>query len=239
MRCLQCGDPHPSDLGRQRYSCRACGAVYRAVPSAPRPVAGDPLVPYLPARMIRWIRDHDDRSPLDRETLARWYKEFDALIAKARTDEAVRAHVEEISEIPLDDLPAKPPAFSKVCAALHATCYDLALAQGRLGPSAAERLAHVRAWLAGPGRPATWTAARPSEPPAREHVEALLPLPDTFEAAQVRTFFTALFGMERGPSLTGVLDRFGPEQVESALRAYLRDGSRPLRERVLADLDAG
>ncbi|MFI6298003.1 hypothetical protein ACIBEJ_40880 [Nonomuraea sp. NPDC050790] len=238
MRCLQCGDPHPVPLGRRRYSCRACGAVYRAVPSAPRPVEGDPLVPYLPARMIRWVRDNDDRSPLDRETLARWYKEFDALVAKARTDEAVRAHVEEISEIPLDLLPAKPPPFPKVCAALHATCYDLALAGKRLDPSAAERLSHVRAWLAGPGRPSTWTAAPPSDPDA-EHVRALIPLPDTFDAAQVRTFFCALFGVEKGPSLPGVLDRFGPEQVDAALRAYLRDGSRPLLDRVLADLDAG
>lgn len=65
---------------------------------------------------------------------------------------------------------------------------------------------------------------------------ALLPMPETLTGPQVRTFFAALFGVERGPSLPGVLDRFGPDRVADALRAYLRDGDRPLLREVLAEL---
>ncbi|MEV4224049.1 hypothetical protein [Nonomuraea sp. NPDC049725] len=247
MRCVQCGDPHPVPLpgrlpNRRRHACRACGAVFRAIPVVLRSVAGDPLEPYLPARMIRWLRERGDDGPPDRAAMNRWYQEFDAFVAKARTDDAAAALLAEISEIPLADLPAKPPAFSQVCAALHATCYDLPLAEARLAPGdpwAAERLAHVRAWFAGPGRPATWPAAPPAEPPDPELVAGLLPLPERLESAQVRALFSALFQVERGPSLAGVLGRFGAAEIEDALRAYLRDGSRPLRDRVLADLPAG
>ncbi|MEU6711324.1 hypothetical protein ABZ897_07550 [Nonomuraea sp. NPDC046802] len=192
--------------------------------------------------MIRWIRDSGDDGPLDRETMARWYQQFDALVAKARSDATAHELLAEISEIPVGDLPAKSPAFPQVCAALHATCYDLRLAEARLAPGnpwAAERLAHVRAWFAGPGRAATWLAAPPAGPPEPELVARLLPLPDRFESAQIRTLFSALFQVDRGPSPSGVLDRFGAEAVEAALRSYAREGSRPLRDQVLADLDAG
>ncbi|MFI7128842.1 hypothetical protein ACIBQ1_24280 [Nonomuraea sp. NPDC050153] len=242
MRCVQCGDPHPTRLRGRRRSCRSCGAVFLEVPVAPRSVADDPLVPYLPARMIRWIRDNDDDRPLDRATLTSWYQEFDALVLRARTDDTAAGLLAEISEISAGDLPTRPPAFPQVCAALHATCYDLRLAEARLAPGdswTAERLAHVRAWFAGPGRAATWLAAPPAASPDREAVARLLPLPDRFESARLRTFFSALFQVDRGPSPIGVLDRFGAESVEAALRTYLRDGSRPLREQVVADLDAG
>ncbi|MCF6473328.1 hypothetical protein FAF44_33830 [Nonomuraea sp. MG754425] len=241
MRCVQCGDPYLARLRGRRRSCRSCGAVFLAAPAVPRPVDGDPLGPYLPARMIRWIHDNDDERPLDRDTLTRWYREFDALVARARTDDTAAGLLAELSEIPAGDLPAKPAAFPQVCAALHATCYDLRLAEARLAPGdpwAAERLAHVRAWFAGPGRAATWLAAPQAAPPDPESVERLLPLPERFESGPLRTLFSALFQVERGPSPTGVLDRFGAERVEAALRAHLRDGSHPLREQVTADLDA-
>lgn len=242
MRCLQCGHPHPSHLGKDRYSCRSCEAVFRAVPAELPAVDGDPLSAYLPARMVRWVRAQDGPDTPDRETISRWYKEFDALVAKARSHQDAQAAFDEVSEVPLDRLPAKPPPFSKVCAALHATCYDVQLAAARLGtddPMVAERVGHLRRWLAGPGRATTWPAAPPAAEPAPEAVKDLVPLPETFTGDQVRAFFAALFQVDKGPSVPGVLDRFGKEQVEQALLAYLHTGARPLRDAVLADLDAG
>lgn len=206
-------------------------------------VDGDPLSAYLPARMVRWVRAQADPGVPDRVALARWYKDFDALVARARSSAAERAAFEAVSEVPLDALPAKPPAFSKVCAALHATCYDVNLAVARLGgpdPAfAAERAGHLRRWLAAEGRATTWLEASPADDPAPEAVKELLPLPESFAAAQVRVFFAALFRVERGPSISGTLDRFGAERVEQALRVYLENGARPLRDAVLEEMDAG
>ncbi|WP_336204408.1 hypothetical protein [Nonomuraea sp. LPB2021202275-12-8] len=253
MTCVQCGHPHPALIARRlrpaRYSCRSCGAVFRAGPEpAPgpeperfAPVDGDPLAAFMPARMVRWVRETGGDIPAgpDRVTLARWYKDFDALVAGARTSAEARAAVERVSEVPLDALPAKPPAFSKVCGALHATCYDPGLAVARLGqdePFVAERVGHLRRWLATAGRSTTWPAAPESPPPARDAVEGLLTLPDSFTTDQVRTLFCALFGVDKGPSVPGVRDRFGDERIRQALLAYLETGDRPLRRAVLAEL---
>ncbi|MEU8107147.1 hypothetical protein AB0C18_25885 [Nonomuraea muscovyensis] len=295
MNCVQCGHPHPWRIGRTRYSCRSCGAVFRASPPqppspapspstvqgpspsqgqdpspdpspdpepgttapGPEPVGGaadgdDPLAAFMPARMVRWVRQNTVqntvqdpvRDPVpdapDRATLARWYKDFDALVARAATTPEARAVVERVSDVPLDRLPTKPPAFNKVCAALHATCYDPALAAVRLGgqdsPFVAERVAHLRRWLATAGRSTTWLEAPPAPPPAPEAVEELLTPPTSFTTEQVRTLFAALFGVDKGPSVPGVRERFGADGVHEALLAYLRTGARPLRDAVAADL---
>jgi len=209
-------------------------------------VDGDPLAAYLPARMVRWVRRSARQDPIseapDRSTLAAWYKDFDALVAAARTTPEARAELDRVSEIPLEELPARPPAFSRVCGALHATCYDTGLAASRLGgpddPALLERVAHLRHWLATAGRSTTWLAAPQAAEPAREAVEGLLALPDSFTADQVRTLFRALFGVDKGPSVPGVRARFGDEGIHQALRAYLETGDRPLRRQVADELDA-
>lgn len=274
MNCVQCGHPHPWRIGRARYSCRSCGAVFRAAPSlspsaapppdadpglerlppapAPEPAraeeSGDPLAAFMPARMVRWVRQEarpdPTRDPLpdapDRAILARWYKDFDALVARAHTTPEAGAVLERVSDVPLDRLPVKPPAFNKVCAALHATCYDPALAVARLGgqdsPHVAERVAHLRRWLATAGRCTTWLEAPPAPPPDPETVEELLTPPESYTAEQVRALFSALFGVDKGPSVPGVRERFGADGVREALLAYLRTGARPLRDVVAADL---
>jgi hypothetical protein len=248
MTCVQCGHPHPALIARRlrpvRYSCRSCGAVFRpGPPPAPGPrrlasVAGDPLAAYLSAPMVRWVRQSAGESPdaPDRATLARWYKGFDALVAGAATSAESRAAVERVSEVPLD----VPPAFSQVCAALHATCYDPGLALARLGrtePFVAERVGHLRRWLATAGRSTTWLAAPEAPPPAGQAVEGLLTLPESFTTDQVRTLFRALFGVDKGPSVPGVRARFGDERIRQALLTYLETGDRPLRRAVADDLD--
>lgn len=201
-------------------------------------VDGDPLAAYMSAPMVRWVRESAGESPdaPDRATLARWYKGFDALVAGAATSAESRAVVERVSDVPL----AVPPAFSQVCAALHATCYDPGLALARLGrtePFVVERVGHLRRWLATAGRPTTWLAAPEAPPPARQAVEGLLTLPESFTTDQVRALFCALFGVDKGPSLPGVRARFGDERIHQALLTYLETGDRPLRHVVAADLD--
>ncbi|MER6951793.1 hypothetical protein ABT294_48040 [Nonomuraea sp. NPDC000554] len=260
MTCVQCGHPHPVPIRRRlrsaRYSCRSCGALFRPGPppapdpapdqERPAPADGDPLSAFMPDRMVRWVREEAGQATVadkpDRATLARWYKEFDALVAGARTSPDARAVVERVSELPLDQLPGKPPAFNKVCAALHATCYDAGLAASRLGGQdsafVVERVSRLRHWLATAGRSTTWLEAPPAPAPAAAAVEELLTLPDSFTADQVRTLFTALFGVDKGPSVPGVRDRFGDERIRQALLTYLETGARPLREAVSDELDA-
>ncbi|WP_206059635.1 hypothetical protein, partial [Nonomuraea zeae] len=216
---------------------------------APAPAGADPLTAFMPEHMARWVRARHQASGQDqvpdapdRATLARWYKDFDALIATARSSPAARAEVERAVGVHLDPPPAKLPAFSTVCGALHATCYDARLAAARLGaqdaPPLLERIGHLRHWLATAGRSTTWPAAPLAPPPAPEAVEALLTLPDSFTTEQVRTLFCALFGVERGPSVPGVRERFGDDRIREALLAYLKTGARPLRAAVSDELDA-
>ncbi|GAA3184109.1 hypothetical protein [Nonomuraea roseoviolacea] len=223
--------PRPGDIGRDPE----------------RPDAdGDPLAAFMPVRMVRWVRAQAGPEPVpdapDRATLARWYKDFDALVAAARSSPEARAAVERVSDVPLDRLPVKPPAFSKVCAALHATCYDAGLAASRLAGAdpavVAERIGHLRRWLATAGRSTTWLEAAPAPDPEPSAVEELLTPPRSFTADQVRALFGALFGVDKGPSVPGVRERFGDEGVREALLAYLKTGERPLREIVAADLAA-
>ncbi|TDE49030.1 hypothetical protein E1295_20645 [Nonomuraea mesophila] len=250
MTCVQCGHPHPTRLTRfarpARYSCRACGAFYRprtvsapGRPDGPAPEE-DPLTAFMPAHMVRWVRRHDPATDTpDRATLARWYKEFDALVARAASSPQARAVIEQAGATALDRL----PAFNKVCAALHATCYDSRLATARLAgddsPSVIERVAHLRHWLATAGRSTTWLEAPPAPPPDRRAVEELLDPPTSFTQEQVGVYFRALFGVDRGPSLPGVRARFGDDRIRRALLDYLDDGSRPLREVVARELDDG
>ncbi|MEV0147998.1 MULTISPECIES: hypothetical protein [unclassified Nonomuraea] len=263
MTCVQCGHPHPVPITgrpfRNRYFCRSCGAVFsRAVFSRTvfsrtvlgdaagdrerlAPVGEDPLSAFMPGRMVRWVRERDPATVApDRATLARWYKDFDALVATARSSPEARATVERVSEIPLDRLPARIPAFSQVCGALRATCYDAPLAAAKLGGAdlVLERVSHLRHWLATAGRSTTWLEARLAPPPARAEVETLLTSRDWQTAEQAKTLFRALFGVDKGPSVQGVRDRFGDERIRQALLAYLETGARPLREAVAADLDA-
>ncbi|MGI5274321.1 hypothetical protein ACQEUU_34650 [Nonomuraea sp. CA-218870] len=219
------------------------------------PADEDPLAVFMPERMVRWVREQgrapdtsgaadapDIPGAPDRATLARWYKEWDALVAAARSDPEARATLGRVSEIPADRLPAKLPAFAKVCAALHATCYDARLAGERLGgeddPFVTERVGHLRRWLATAGRATTWLEAPPAPPPEPETVRSLLTMEGSFTREQAAAFFAALFGVDKGPSIPGVRARFGDERVHEALRSYLESGARPLRETVAAELDA-
>ncbi|NUW39717.1 hypothetical protein [Nonomuraea rhodomycinica] len=239
-------DPRPADAGRDPMDAGRDRDDAGRDP-ARADLDGDPLAAFMPGRMVRWVRAQAGPEPVpdapDRATLARWYKDFDALVAAARSSPEARAAVERVSDVPLDRLPVKPPAFSKVCAALHATCYDAGLAASRLAGAdpavVAERIGHLRRWLATAGRSTTWLEAAPAPDPDPAVVEELLTPPRSFTTDQVRALFGALFGVDKGPSVPGVRERFGDERVREALLAYLRTGERPLREAVAADLAAG
>lgn len=252
--CPQCDRPHADVLRLTaravRYSCRSCGAVItlptreRLRRPGPEPTA-DPLTAFMPPRMARWLRlrQPDEELTPDRVTLARWYAEFDNFVEQARTSPRARAAYDEVSDLDLDRLRGLPK-FTKVLNALNGSFYDSGRALDRLGTDtelAAERVGHVKAWLAGPGRTAAWiTAPGPMiDPPADEVRPLLEPGVLTGEHTHrlTRTLLPAAFGVRNGPAVRAIVARFSEERVREALGAYLADGTRPLREAVLAELD--
>ncbi|MEV0400961.1 hypothetical protein [Actinoallomurus sp. NPDC050550] len=269
--CAQCGRPGPDVIRLRRrtvrYSCRSCGAVISARradveagrglwrrDAAPRlaPVDGDPLLAFMPPRMVRWLREGDQKpaEAPDRRTLTRWYAEFDRFTAQARDSAEARKSFARLSEVPLDELPMKPTPFTKVIGALNASFYDAdaavahLVAQGNDPGTAVERTRHAHRWFTTEGRPATWIDAEAPPEPDLVRVKALLEpggLAEGLRGEQVGVFFAVLFGVAKGPSARSVVETFSVPRVEAAVRAYLENGARPLRDAVLAALepDAG
>ncbi|MFI6522666.1 hypothetical protein ACIBF1_44435 [Spirillospora sp. NPDC050679] len=253
--CPQCGRKGADVLRRTarrvRRSCRACGAVTVTTArwtGTPRErAAADPLAAFVPAPMLRWLRERAEGEPLpaapDRVTLARWYSEFDDFVLRANSSAEARARYDALhegSDGPREERPpAKPPKFAKVVGALNAACFDPDAAVRRLLPGDAdaalvaatgERVRYALAWLAGPGADQSWIAATGSEP-RREDVEALLAAPDLPSALRgpgAGVLLTALFGVRKGPAAVGIVELFSEPAVRSALRAYLDSGDRPL-----------
>jgi hypothetical protein len=242
--CLQCGrdlaDVVALSRGRARVSCRACGAVTlqrrsrlrlrsgSGVTRAATPVEMRPepaLAPYVSAEVIEWMRETGrDRRPagVDKASLYRVWKEFD----RAHGDRAV-------------------PSFGEVVGRLHAHCYDETAVVAELAPEpeteplVAERVGAARRWLAGPGRDHCWIArGHDGEAVDRAVLDGVLAAGDALDAAQRQALFGAVFGTQGGPPTRALFDRFGVDTIHAAVREHLRDGSRPLREPVLAALGA-
>ncbi|MFG2005177.1 hypothetical protein ACGFNU_39140 [Spirillospora sp. NPDC048911] len=196
--------------------------------------------PFMPAAMVRWLRERDaGAAEPDKDTLTRWYNEFDASHSPDR----------------------RPPKFTKVLGALNATCFDAEHAVRRLLPATPagtvskdetvreraaqeavvrERVRCALAWLATPaGRKSTWLAAAVADPDPAE-AAALLALDDLVHGVRhgySQTFRAALFNVKKGPSADDVIAQFGEDVVRAALRAHLDDGSRPLLDAVRARLE--
>jgi hypothetical protein len=153
--------------------------------------------------------------------------------------------------------PGLPP-FPAVVAELHRSCYQLAAAARALLDGAGtddatvraveERVEHARRWLSTAGRDQCWIVRRvPPGGPAEASADRVAPLVERMRAADPATRWSAeeatalvdaLFGTGGGAQIRQVVAVFGGERVADALAAYLRDGSRPLREATLAALDA-
>lgn len=136
------------------------------------------------------------------------------------------------------------PAMSRVVGLLQRRCYDRARVVEELG-GAAERVAYARRWLAGPGRDWAWIVAGvpengPPDVPAGAVESAIdrLRTEGTWPSEDARALVTALFGIEGGgPGPRHLLETFPADQLATALRAYLTDGTRPLRTLVLNALE--
>lgn len=264
--CDQCGRPGVDVLrvsgGRMRCSCRSCGAVFRASalrlrpadqagPHArPQPRSGAALRGFVPERMLAWLRATLDEGELvadpDRRVLYDWYARYDDFVSRARTSSKARARYDAVSDVALERLPERLPSFGHLVETLHATCYDLPRARDRHpdDPYVRERLAHAARWLASSGARYRWiddTVEPPPSAPDRAAVRTLLEpgaLDGPRDVERNRLLTGALFGTARGPSPSNLVAQFSAERVEQALRAYVEDGSRPLRAAVLANLRA-
>lgn len=255
--CRQCGRDGVTTvvrLGprRARYWCARCGAVVSTsdlaavrrhhepgppVPPEPPTTAEDPLLDVMPAEMVAWLRRTTARPPtrdaLDKSAMYQAY---------ARWDRASGSTL---------------PTFPAAVGALHERCYatEAALAALR-GPHEAageaageaavrERVEHARRWLATEGRSSCWLVSRLVDghtvDPAPEDVRRLLPEVGTareWSRDETWAVRAALFGTDGGPHVRHVLSVFPADEVRDALAAWLRDGSRPLRSKALAALDA-
>lgn len=246
--CAQCGRDGTTSvvrLGRRRarYWCRRCGAVVATDRSVVRvgpppavepaaqplpPVADDGLDEVMPRAMAEWARRTSSRPPtrdgLHKGPMYQLYARWDRTAGTGL------------------------PPFSAVVGALHERCYSVDAAVAALGdgrPEVRERAQHARRWLATVARDQCWIVSRlvggaPVDPPPG----AVAPL--VGEVAPGRAWSreetwavrAALFGTDGGPHLPTVIATFGADAVRDALEAWLAGGSRPLRDAVLALLDA-
>lgn len=224
---------------------------------APAPAGADALTTLLPERMVAWLRVNVDAADLvdepDRAALYDWYARYDDFVRRARTSAKARALYDQTSDVALEQVPVKLPSIGHVVDALHRSCYDQERALASVlerGPQdddphyrvhVRERVSSAARWLSSAGgRPYRWidesVQPEPGSPdPAA--VRALLE-PGALEGPRDwernRLLTGALFGTARGPSPSSLIAQFSPERIEQALRAYVEDGTRPLRDEVLA-----
>jgi hypothetical protein len=250
VRCLQCGRPGAdviaARLRKVRCSCEHCGAVITSPRSELRAPAAaavdDPLTAVMTPSMARWLRSRYPREelvlPVDRVTIELWYAEFDQFVMAARESATVRSSYDEIC--------AEPPEpvldFPRVVTALMAACFDVEVALRRLGEDepVRERMEHARHWIATGGVEGTWLGdGKVLLEPDRELAARLLEpgaLTGRFDRPRSVALSRALFGIERAPQVRLLVEQFSEEPLQDWIGAYLTDGSRPLRERILASL---
>ncbi|MEO5877062.1 MAG: hypothetical protein ABIS86_17905 [Streptosporangiaceae bacterium] len=250
-RCLQCGRPGVDVIGvgarRVRYSCGRCGAVVTSrrseLPGPERAADGDPLTAVMTVPMARWLRrEHpgaDLALPADRTTIERWYSEFDQFVQAACGSPSVRARFEEISEAP----PRPVLDFPRTVTALMTACFDVEVALRRLPQEDAvrERMEHARNWVATGGLDSTWLGGRPALETDPEVARRLLEpgaLTGRFDRARSIALSRALFGVDRCPQVRLLVEQFSEQCLQEWIGVHLSDGSRPLRDRVLASLAA-
>jgi hypothetical protein len=202
----------------------------------------DPLTAVMTLPMARWLRlrypAEDLVLPVDKATIKRWYLEFDEFVQGARNSAIVRSSYDEISA----ELPDPVLDFTKVVTALTTACFDVEVALRRLGEGdlVRERMEHARNWIATGGVGGTWfDDGRGLREPDRELVAQLLEpgaLAGRFDQPRSVALSRALFGTDRAPKVLLLIEQFSEERLQDWIGVYLADGSRPLRERILASL---
>jgi len=250
VKCLQCGRPGVDVIAARpwkiRCSCEACGAVItsrRSELRAPVDIAeDDPLTAVMTLPMARWLRlrhpEEDLALPVDRLTIERWYAEFDQFVLAARGSATVRSSYDEISQEP----PEPVLDLRRVVTALMAACFDVEVALRRLGGGdpVRERLEHARRWIVTAGMDGTWLGDGQIllEPDPEVAIRLLEPgaLTGKFDRPRSIALSRALFGIERAPHVRLLVEQFSEECLQDWIGVHLADGSRPLRERILASL---
>ncbi|GLW89262.1 hypothetical protein [Actinokineospora globicatena] len=242
--CPQCGRDGTTTVYRlstrsARFWCARCEAVVstrdlaslrdtatvRNVPSGPPP---DPHAHYLAPPVLEWARSAAAKvltaPELDRATYYQLHTRFD------RTAQG--------------SVHSGLPAVSAVIGRLHERCYrvDLVVLDlGHASEEARERVDYARRWLAGPGKNQCWIVSRHAESrPEAESVEeaaAAYLRGDLLDRDQASALRSGLFGTDGGPRPVALLELFTADEITAAVRAY-RDGARPLRDAVLAALQA-
>jgi hypothetical protein len=179
---------------------------------------------------------------LDKGSIYRLWKQFDRFVAEARVDPDQRARYAALAAVTgaSAEIPPSLPPFGEVVGLLHAHCYDERAVVASLGGAAAvaERVGCARRWLAGPGRQHCWIDQRADG----DVTDARSLLADgamcgPLTPEQREALFAAVFGTAGGPPTKAIMGVFGPALLRCSLETYLRDGTRPLRDRILDALD--
>ncbi|GAA3014145.1 hypothetical protein [Actinokineospora diospyrosa] len=240
-RCPQCGRDGTTvvyRLGRRsaRFWCARCEAVVstrdldalRAAPSGPPPAPPDPHARYLAPDVLAWARTAAGKAlaaaELDRATYYQLHNRFDRM-----ADGSVHSGL---------------PPVSAIIGRLHERCYRVDHVVADLGDdtdAARERVDHARRWLAGPGRAQCWIVSRRAQDlpdaAAVDEAAAVYLRGEPLEREQASALRSGLFGTDGGPRPVALLELFTAEEISAAVRDY-RDGAQPLRDAVLAALQA-
>lgn len=210
------------------------------------------LLAVMQPRLILWLYlrrncKSDIRISLDPAALFGYHAECDRLAGAAATSErssallALIAGAEAEAEIAADPLP-----FRTAVALLQARFFDREVVIRELGDERADvraRIDHAHAWLRTHGRAHAWIVAHAvaDPPPVDARGAERLRVPGYFEGRRTRDeyreLYLALFATTSGPPLRRIVATFGEHAVAAAIEAVAQRGARPLRTRVLANLD--
>jgi lysyl-tRNA synthetase class I len=198
------------------------------------------LLAVLSPQLILWLYARrnclsDFRISLQRSAFLAYYDEYDRFLASVRDgDRRATALYGLITDEPV---PASPlPRMRTVLGLLHGHCYDAERVTAVLGAASAERVRAARRWLADHGRCWIDGAQDPDIAVDGRQARALC---EPWDRATYRRLYLILFGTVDGPPLRRLREIFGLDEMVEAVLAYLAAGARPLRERVLAQLNSG
>ncbi len=208
---------------------------------------GTPVAEVVPTAMLRWFGDRmPSADRLTKGVICQLYRRWDAHLAKL-SDEERHALAAPGEPAPVAGLPTFDVVLSTVQLSFYRVGRAVAQLVGRLPDQAdaaavaalEERARHALRWLSRYGQAECWLLDESGTTPpvsavveARDTLSAGAPL----SAAATEAAREALFGTRRWPGIGRLTRAYPVATLVEALDAYLRDGSRPLREEALARL---